>query len=64
MINRTPLSDHPHFKDIPKGRQPQRYGTWNYQKESSTAREVIERQLPDSTCVCRDNRHQLNRSNT
>jgi hypothetical protein len=36
MINRTPLSHHPHFKDVLKGREPQRDGTWNYQKKSAT----------------------------
>ena len=35
MLNRTPLSAHPHFKDVLKGREPQRDGTWNYQKHSA-----------------------------
>jgi L-fuculose-phosphate aldolase len=36
MSNRTPLSEHPHFKDVLKGRAPQREGTWNYQKLAAT----------------------------
>jgi len=36
MSNRTPLFEHPHFKDILKGRAPQRDGTWNYQKLAAT----------------------------
>jgi L-fuculose-phosphate aldolase len=36
MLNRTPLSTHPHFKDVLKGREPQRDGTWNYQKKAAT----------------------------
>jgi L-fuculose-phosphate aldolase len=39
MLNRTPLHEQPHFKDILKGRQPQRDGTWNYQKRAATRRE-------------------------
>lgn len=35
MLNRTPLSDHPHFKNVLKGREPQRDGTWNYQKHAA-----------------------------
>jgi len=35
MLNRTPLSAHPHFKEVLKGRAPQRDGTWNYQKRSA-----------------------------
>jgi ribulose-5-phosphate 4-epimerase/fuculose-1-phosphate aldolase len=35
MLNRTPLSAQPHFKDVLKGREPQRDGTWNYQKYSA-----------------------------
>ena len=35
MLNRTPLSEHAHFKDVLKGRQPNRDGTWNYQKRSA-----------------------------
>ena len=36
MSNRTPLFEHPHFKDVLKGRAPQRDGIWNYQKLSAT----------------------------
>ena len=36
MINRTPLYEHPHFKDVLKGRAPQRDGTWNYQKRAAS----------------------------
>ena len=36
MLNRTPLSEQPHFKDVLKGREPQRDGTWNYQKRAAT----------------------------
>ena len=36
MSNRTPLSELPHFKDVLKGRAPQRNGTWNYQKLAAT----------------------------
>jgi L-fuculose-phosphate aldolase len=36
MSNRTPLAEHPHFKDVLKGRAPQRDGTWNYQKLAAT----------------------------
>lgn len=36
MLNRTPLSHHAHFKDVLKGRAPQRDGTWNYQKKAAT----------------------------
>jgi len=36
MLNRTPLYEHAHFKDVLKGRAPQRDGTWNYQKRSAT----------------------------
>jgi hypothetical protein len=36
MSNRTPLSEHAHFKDVLKGRAPQRDGTWNYQKLAAT----------------------------
>ena len=35
MVNRTPLYEHPHFKDVLKGRPPQRDGTWNYQKRAA-----------------------------
>lgn len=36
MENRTPLYEQPHFKDVLKGRAPQRDGTWNYQKRAAT----------------------------
>jgi L-fuculose-phosphate aldolase len=36
MIYRTPLYEQPHFKDVLKGRAPQRDGTWNYQKRAAT----------------------------
>jgi ribulose-5-phosphate 4-epimerase/fuculose-1-phosphate aldolase len=36
MSNRTPLYEHPHFKDVLKGRPPRREGTWNYQKRAAT----------------------------
>ena len=36
MSNRIPLSEHPHFKNVLKGRAPQREGTWNYQKLAAT----------------------------
>ena len=36
MSNRTPLYEHPHFKDVLKGRAPKRDGTWNYQKRAAT----------------------------
>jgi len=39
MLNRTPLSEQPHFKDVLKGREPQRDGTWNYQKRAATRKE-------------------------
>ena len=35
MLNRTPLSEHAHFKNVLKGREPQRDGTWNYQKHAA-----------------------------
>jgi ribulose-5-phosphate 4-epimerase/fuculose-1-phosphate aldolase len=38
MSNRTPLYEQPHFKDVLKGRAPQRDGTWNYQKLAATRR--------------------------
>lgn len=37
MLNRTPLYEQPHFKDVLKGREPKRDGTWNYQKLAATA---------------------------
>ena len=36
MVNRTPLYEHPHFKDVLKGRAAQRDGIWNYQKRAAT----------------------------
>jgi len=36
MSNRPPLYEHPHFKDVLKGRAPKRDGTWNYQKRAAT----------------------------
>jgi len=35
MSNRTPLYEQPHFKDVLKGREPRRDGTWNYQKRAA-----------------------------
>ncbi len=35
MLNRTPLAAHPHFKNVLQGREPQRDGTWNYQKHAA-----------------------------
>jgi L-fuculose-phosphate aldolase len=39
MIDRTPLAQQPHFKDVLKGREPQRDGTWNYQKRAASRKE-------------------------
>jgi hypothetical protein len=39
MLNRTPLQEHAHFKEVLKGREPQRDGTWNYQKRAATRTE-------------------------
>ncbi len=36
MSNRPPLFEQPHFKDVLKGREPQRDGTWNYQKRAAS----------------------------
>jgi L-fuculose-phosphate aldolase len=36
MSNRTALYEHAHFKDVLKGRAPQRDGTWNYQKRAAS----------------------------
>ena len=36
MSNRPPLYEQPHFKDVLKGREPQRDGTWNYQKRAAS----------------------------
>jgi len=38
MLNRTPLYEQPHFKDVLKGREPQRDGTWNFQKRAAARR--------------------------
>ena len=35
MSNRPPLFEQPHFKDVLKGREPKRDGTWNYQKRAA-----------------------------
>jgi len=35
MLNRAPLYEQPHFKDVLKGREPQRDGTWNFQKRAA-----------------------------
>ena len=39
MVNRTPLYEHAHFKDVLKGRPAQRDGIWNYQKRAATRSE-------------------------
>ena len=39
MVNRTPLYEQPHFKDVLKGRPPQRDGTWNYQKRAASKKD-------------------------
>lgn len=39
MVNRTPLYEQPHFKDVLKGRPPQRDGTWNYQKRAASRKD-------------------------
>ena len=36
MVNRPPLYEQPHFKDVLKGRPAQRDGIWNYQKRVAT----------------------------
>jgi ribulose-5-phosphate 4-epimerase/fuculose-1-phosphate aldolase len=36
MLNRTPLYEQPHFKDVLKGRAAQRDGIWNYQKRAAS----------------------------
>ena len=36
MSNRKPLHEHAHFKDVLKGREPQRGGIWNYQKRAAS----------------------------
>jgi ribulose-5-phosphate 4-epimerase/fuculose-1-phosphate aldolase len=35
MLNRTPLYEQPHFKDVLKGRPAQRDGIWNYPKRAA-----------------------------
>ena len=39
MLNRTPLHEQPHFKDVLKGRAAQRDGIWNYQKRAASGKE-------------------------
>ena len=39
MLNRTPLYEHPHFKDVLKGRPAQRDGIWNYHKRAASRKE-------------------------
>ncbi len=36
MLNRIPLYEQPHFKDVLKGRAAQRDGIWNYQKRAAS----------------------------
>ncbi len=36
MSNRTPLYEQPHFKNVLKGRDPNRGGTWNFQKRAAS----------------------------
>lgn len=36
MLNRTPLYEQPHFKDVLKGRPAQRDGIWNYHKRMAS----------------------------
>ena len=36
MINRPPLYEQAHFKDVLSGRAPQRDGIWNYQKRAAS----------------------------
>jgi ribulose-5-phosphate 4-epimerase/fuculose-1-phosphate aldolase len=36
MLNRTPLYEQPHFKDVLQGRAAQRDGIWNYQKRAAS----------------------------
>ena len=38
MLNRTPLYEQPHFKDVLKGRPAQRDGIWNYQKRAAVGK--------------------------
>jgi L-fuculose-phosphate aldolase len=39
MVNRTPLYEQPHFKDVLGGRPPQRDGIWNYQKQEASRKQ-------------------------
>jgi L-fuculose-phosphate aldolase len=39
MVNRTPLYEQPHFKDVLKGRPPVRDGIWNYQKRAASRKQ-------------------------
>jgi L-fuculose-phosphate aldolase len=39
MVDRTPLYEQPHFKDVLSGRPPQRDGIWNYQKRAATRKQ-------------------------
>jgi len=36
MLNRTPLYEQPHFKDVLKGRPPRRDGVWSYHKRAAS----------------------------
>ncbi|HWP58504.1 MAG TPA: class II aldolase/adducin family protein [Candidatus Acidoferrales bacterium] len=36
MVNRPPLYEQPHFKDVLKGRGPRRDGIWNYHKRAAS----------------------------
>jgi L-fuculose-phosphate aldolase len=38
MLNRTPLYEQLHFKDVLKGRAAQRDGIWNYQKRAASGK--------------------------
>ncbi len=39
MSNRTPLYEHPHFKEVLSGRSPQRDGIWNYHRRVASRNE-------------------------
>jgi L-fuculose-phosphate aldolase len=39
MVNRAPLYEQPHFKDVLKGRPPVRDGIWNYQKRAASTKQ-------------------------
>jgi L-fuculose-phosphate aldolase len=39
MSNRTPLYEHPHFRDVLKGRPARRDGIWNYQKRAASRKQ-------------------------